>query len=236
MGFVRLDGLELDERLHTLLQEARLDLVQRRAKNQDYDDSSSENDSDEGIRSIRDQISQIGPILRTQISHLLSMGRVIRRSLVQSNKHELKLKSRLSPIVSSQVSDAASFYVTLIGYKFKNASKGLVRRLGEASWQRHQNVQNISTGKEVIGSGAKPPPTSTSRPVSTLNDSGFATGVPDESLQAPSYKSFLSSDTNGELGDLRVPATPHEVQYGKPFKCFLCQRRVTHIKSRRDWK
>lgn len=239
--FIEADSLRPYKGLKTLLQQARSTVVRRRIEDdQGSDDSSSDYSSDEESRSTTHDFWQIAKSLQTQTSHLARIGPTIQRSLARLEKDELKSKSIYPPVVPFQVSSAAGVYVSLIRDKFKDASNDLVERLGEANWQRHQNVRNVpvvSDGATLHQSRpAEPASTAIFRPVSTFHDSGLGTSVPNESHYAPSHTSFLSSNTNGELGDLRVPATPGEVQQGKPFECFLCKEILTSIRNRVDWK
>lgn len=216
-------------------------IVQRRIEDDEgSDDSSSDYSSDEESRTKTHDFWQIVQRLRIQTSHLACLGPSIQRSLARLEKDELRSNSIYPPVVPFEVSNAAGVYVSLIRDKFKDASNDLVERLGEANWQRHQNVRNFPVVSDgAISHQSKPAePTSTAifRPVSTFHDSGMGTSVPNESHYASSHTSFLSSNTNEGLEDLRVPVTPMEVQQGKPFECFLCKRILTNIRNRVDWK
>ena len=192
-------------------------------------DSGSDDDSDEESLARIQDFWEVAKNLQIQTSHLARIGPTIQRVSARLKKDELESISVYPPIVPFQVSNAAGVYVSLIRDKFKNATNDLVERLGEANGQRHQNVRNQFTLAESASEAIF-------RPVSVFHDSGLGTSVPNESEYARSHTSFLSTDTNGALGDLRVPANPSEVQQGKPFECFICKKIVGHIKNRVDWK
>ena len=192
-------------------------------------DSGSDDDSDEESLARIQDFWEVAKNLQIQTSHLARIGPTIQRVSARLKKDELEPISVYPPIVPFQVSNAAGVYVSLIRDKFKNATNDLVERLGEANWQRHKNVRNQFTQAESASEAIF-------RPVSVFHDSGLGTSVPNESECARSHTSFLSTDTNGALGDLRVPATPSEVQQGKLFECFICKKTVGHIKNRVDWK
>jgi hypothetical protein len=133
-----------------------------------------------------------------------------------------------------EVSGSAMIYVRNILDKFPNANFKLAQRLGEANWQRHLKIRssNQISKVELEVAGVK----SVFRDSSVFPDSGLGSSMPSTSCYAPSASSFLSKVGHDDSEYFRVPRAPTEVFEGKPFKCFICGRLLTHIKNRVDWK
>ena len=134
------------------------------------------------------------------------------------------------------LSGPAGFYVSLVRDKFKQASKELVERLGEANWQRHLKVRNMMGDPENNLAIGQETARSVFQPDMTFHDSGIGTSVPAWTQYAPSHTSFQTSNTEGGLRSLRVPPTPLEATNGKSFRCYLCGDTLSTIRTRTQWK
>ena len=203
-------------------------------------DWAGEADTDEDDSSDDDDTTNIAEELRLQTQRLTQLGPVLEQNLVSARK----VRTQASPpeSVSFSVSGPAKIYVSLVREKYKQAQDQLVERLGEANWQRHISVRKPM---EASGDVAEEPPApvgelavarSIFRPYSAFHDSGIGSSIPAQIEYAPSHTSFQSSKTEGEGDSIRVPATPAEVNEGKPFQCFLCKCLLSNIKNRVDWK
>jgi hypothetical protein len=134
--------------------------------------------------------------------------------------------------------DAARPYVLQVHDKFKNASIPLVKRLGEANWQRFLRVRQsmaAEDGPSDFQVGAR----STFVPASEFHDSGLGSSLHPNSSFAPtnaSHSSFVSGLAAKVGSRARVPPTPSGVVDGTPFQCFICKRMLTRIRNRIDWK
>ena len=134
------------------------------------------------------------------------------------------------------VTEPAHVYVRQILDRFPNAQVRLAERLGEANWQRHNEIcRRMDDGLEESESNLNNRFVAKSR----FHDSGLGTSVPAESTYAmttASKASFASSLAEREQGSLRVPPTPVEVANKIPFTCSICHQTVHNIRDRRDWK
>ena len=105
------------------------------------------------------------------------------------------------------------------------------RRLGEANWQKHVNVQlrmdDMRNGVE--GEYMREDPCTT---FLVFHESRIATSVP---AQTQSHTSLVWSVCERE-GQLRVPREPVEVGPGKSFQCYSCGKSLSSIRNRDDWK
>jgi hypothetical protein len=152
-----------------------------------------------------------------------------------------KKEANVDPIPRSsfRVSEPASYFVSHVIDKFRNADIKLAERLGEANWQRHERIRHqveASTGSE---DDDPPAAYSVFQPFSMFHDSGIGTSKPATSSYAmsnASHASFLTSVAERSRGALRVPETPAEVGLGKPFQCEICGHTLSKIKNRIDWK
>ena len=141
-------------------------------------------------------------------------------------------------------SQAASAYINIVREKFTRAKDDIVKRLGEANWQRHLNVRKKleESTEESIEEEEVPPAKSLFRPISIFQDSALGTSIAEPAAgvavegSVASHSSFRTSATEGGPGSLRVPETPPEVHLGLPFKCHICGKVLTKIKNRYQWK
>jgi Fungal Zn(2)-Cys(6) binuclear cluster domain len=139
------------------------------------------------------------------------------------------------------VSDAARPFVLQIHDKYRSAPTSLVKRLGEANWQRWVRIrkQMDGEGENEEENEEREMAHSTFLPMSKFHDSGLGTSMPTQSDRAfsiASHTSFLSSHADSEDGETRVPPTPEQVAEGRPFDCAICGQTLASIKSRIDWK
>ena len=128
------------------------------------------------------------------------------------------------------LSGPAEFYVLLVRDKFKQASRELVERLGEANWQRHLKVRKMFGDTENKPAKGQATARSVFQPDMTFHDSGIGTSVP------PSDTSFRTSITEGGSRSLRVPPTPIEAANGESFRCYLCGDMLSTVRTRTQWK
>ena len=130
------------------------------------------------------------------------------------------------------ITPAALPYINVVRDKFPNASKRLVERLGEANWQRHENLRSMSTLE------APQRATSLFKPESIFKDSALGSSLPATSQWArsnASHSSFASSNDGAGEDRFRVPKIPATTSYGESFLCPYCKISVA-VRDRVDWK
>lgn len=165
-------------------------------------------------------------------------------SMEQTYKHVcdsgLNLKREKGKFIF-HVSEAARAHVLQVHDKFGDADVSLVERLGEANWQRFVRVRQYMTSGIQEGKlndlrvGAR----SAFIPASKFHDSALGSFIPTNSSFAStvaSDSSFVSSLAEKDGSHARVPPTPIEVALGLPFACSICQRVLTTVKNRVEWK
>ena len=168
------------------------------------------------------------------IECLMELGPSLEQNLASAGRSDLSISK--SSFDLFYLSGPAGFYVSLVRDKFKQASKELVERLGEANWQRHVKVRNMIEDPENNPAKGQETALSVFQPGTTFHDSGIGTSVPARTQYAPSHTSFRTSNTEGGLRSLRVPPTPLEATHGKPFRCYLCGDMLSTIRTRTQWK
>ena len=200
----------------------------------DGPDTEQDNSSDD------DDTTTVAEELRLQTQWLMQLGPVLEQNLISAQKARMQVS--LPEPVSFSVSGPAKIYVSLVREKYKQAPNQLVERLGEANWQRHMSVRTSmkasTNDAEEIPAPLEDLTVSRSlfRPYSTFHDSGIGPSIPAQTEYAPSHTSYQSSNTEERRELIRVPATPVEVNDGKPFQCFLCKCVLSNIRNRVDWK
>jgi hypothetical protein len=227
-----------------------LDVLIDKAKVAVARDGAEEQDSDvDSLFSEGDDVTwdDMGTIqsLKTVIACLMDLL----PSMENSFKHLSGLLStdQRSLPLTFYVSGPAQNYVRMISDKYEKAESRLVRRLGEANWQRHGilrarlEVKSVDLASENKGTSIEldENPKSKFVPVSLFHDSGFGASHATQSSYAvtiASHSSFMSSLGEKESGGLRVPPMPHDVFEGRPFACFICGHYLSKIKNRIDWK
>lgn len=137
------------------------------------------------------------------------------------------------------VTPAAMPYVSNVQDKFPRANQELLRRLGEANWQRHERLRAIKThgpsSEAIIFKESK----SLFQQVSLFQDSALGSSIRTQSHRSESnasHSSFASSSADQEKGRFRVPGLPKGVSYGETFSCPYCSNEVSRVKNRIDWK
>lgn len=198
-------------------------------------------DTEESGESDTEDPSNLAEELRLQMQCLKQLSPILERNLVKASRIRLDATDP-SEILCFSVSGPAQSYVSSVREKFKEAEDQLLKRLGEANWQRHVTVRELMA-RHPDNSVASPLsywPLSIAqtkfRPYSAFHDSGIGSSMPTQTSYAPSHSSFRSSIADGGREALRVPPTPIEVLEGRPFQCFICKRSLSNIKNRVDWK
>ena len=168
------------------------------------------------------------------IKCLTELGPSLEQNLALANRPDHSSSKSASVLLCP--SGPGGFYVSLVRDKFKQASKSLVERLGEANWQRHLKVREMIQDPENNPAKGQKTARSVFRPDTIFHDSGIGTSVPARTQYATSHSSFRTSNTEGEPSCLRVPPTPLEATDGKPFPCYLCGDMLSTIRTRTQWK
>ena len=204
------------------------------------DEPTGESSSDSDSGSDEDNVPQVNEvnegedlvrIIQIQTSHLIRVGPTIQKVLACAEKTESQYF--FPPVAPFRISGPAHYYVSLIQERFPQAQDSLVARLGEANWQRHNHVRQGLLHKQV---DYVENATSVFRPYSTFHDSGLGTSKPEQSEDAASHTSFLSSNSEAKRGVLRVPQAPEQVTKGESFPCPICGQTQRKIRNRLDWK
>ena len=138
------------------------------------------------------------------------------------------------PIAAFQISDPAHAYVSLVKDRFHNISEQLANRLGQANWQRHEELRLVASDVHI------PSQPALSIAQTTFVDSGYQSDKSRLSLYATSVKShtshssFKSTGSAIDTGRSRVPPAPEAVRTGRE-PCPYCHELIK-ISSRVDWK
>ena len=136
------------------------------------------------------------------------------------------------PAAGFSISGPASVYARLVRDRFPKASLQLVERLGEANWQRLEELRR----KEALGSVA-----TDAKPPQTFRDSGYESKNTTSSpyaasvISGKSHSSFKTTDTIEPAGRLSVPPAPYEVMNGSG-RCPYCWQVQQNITDRIAWK
>ena len=161
---------------------------------------------------------------------------VLEKTLICAEKAEVPLL--FPPVVPFRASGPSQFYISAISERFGLAQDGLIIRLGEANWQRHNHLRNMPLQPDShFGKASEGIDNATAvfRPYSAFQDSGIGTTTNEETEYAASHSSYLSSIGNAHTERLRVPRAPKEVSERKSFICPICRTRM-RLRSRVDWK
>lgn len=218
----------------------------------DPDSESDEESSQETTRaSYHNKLAQTISILNTYITCLMDLLPSMEKTLSYTKSPNL---DKTPPQVAEfHVSGPAKAYVLRVYDRFQRADSRLVKRLGEANWQRHIALRKTQEyehdGLEVVQAAVKElapvardkeAPRSVFIPVSLFNDSGIGSSVPaarsSYAATTVSHSSFVSSLAQDDHDGLRVPPTPKEVLSGIPFTCDICGHILSRITNRVDWK
>ena len=207
-----------------------------------YDDVSAfSEESATSQDSKHDQIHGLATRIAPYIHDLMELGPTIQNNLEQP---AIKAKSNRYVNDTFSVHSSAQHYVSMISEKFPLASLRLIKRLGEANWQRHVIIRNHTTNKS---SGLMTAIERTDRrtifsqygKISLFHDSGIGTSDPKTNENAAStysHTSFVSTVAEDGQRGASVPPTPKAVRHGKAFECNICYRQQWSIRNRIDWK
>ncbi|KAL9631411.1 MAG: hypothetical protein Q9164_005911 [Protoblastenia rupestris] len=138
------------------------------------------------------------------------------------------------PIENFSISGPAYTYVNLVKDHFQKISPQLADRLGQANWQRHQELRLTAVDETVA------PQPDIYAPQNTFRDSGYESTHTKLSQYAGSIKShashssFKSTGSAADAGRPRVPSAPPGVLRGDE-PCPYCHDFVK-VSNRVDWK
>ncbi|KAK5075337.1 hypothetical protein LTR51_003736 [Lithohypha guttulata] len=196
-------------------------------------ESSSDNESDgESLRSTPseadpgDDVEVLGENVALLMDLLPSIADV-------SNIKEANSNLEVSSRIAFEVSAPAQSWISQIADNYKNAPNDVVKRLGEANWQRFCRLrmredEGLAKQLEKAKSVFCP----------SWHDSGIGSSLqPTEVAHSTaSHSSFASSMAVDTHHYNRVPPEPPEVALGKPFMCPVCEKRVSNVHNRIGWK
>lgn len=147
--------------------------------------------------------------------------------------------SLLSVPADKSVPDDVQPFVKQVQDKFPKIDAILGKRLGTANWHRFRRLRALAQCHHEAGLVELDTAHSAFAPVSRFQDSGLGSSVPvylEDARSIGSQSSFRSTATAADRGVFRVPATPIEVEQGRPFTCNICLQTVVNIRSRKQWK
>lgn len=207
--------------------------------NSSSEQESSDDESNTIARLPDDRVESFLRAISNQTKLLMEICPSLEQAYSHFNKPKMALQSA-APMF--HVSEAAHHYVRKVYDRFPAGDIRLIERLGEANWQRHQNlrIENEDvTLRQDVGPHSQSIPKSLFRPASTFRDSALGASLPATSSFAPSvasHTSFASSTTASSQGRPRVPKTPRAVANGESFECQVCHSTLSNIRTRIDWK
>ena len=150
-----------------------------------------------------------------------------------------KAQNSVAPPATFAVSEPAKAYFLRVSDQFTSADTRLVERLGEANWQRQQDIR-ARIGLVEMNSDTAPQQTLT-KSVFVLAmlfpDSGLGSSLPAASSRTASgvsHASFVSSKADQAEGKLRATPNSAEVGTGEPFKCDICHHVLQNMNNRID--
>ena len=223
--------------LSSLVRKARLVSTTQHSIDTDSEDSETD---EEAVVSEETQFDFVFDISSSTEGLMELLPTILRTSLYQQKRNDIQRRSA-APVFP--VSEPAHAFVDHVREKFKEADPKLVRRLGEANWQRHVRIReqpekeaeaNQETVHEISVVSK-----SLFKPISAFHDSGLGSSTPAQSGYIPSpasHTSFQSTVADQSKGSLRVPPTPREVELRRPFLCEICGDRLFNIRNRVEWR
>jgi hypothetical protein len=132
------------------------------------------------------------------------------------------------------ITSAAHPYIGNVRDKFPLAPQDLINRLGEANWQRHEDLR---AGDKILPIPFEAPK-SVFQPLSHFKDSALGSSLPhttsNKEMTVASHSSFLSTNDEGEKKRLRIPRMP-VADWEESFTCPFCKKRI-EIRDRVAWK
>ena len=209
-----------------------------------YNNSNDENNEASGIEQ-NDLIDEANSAsshqgliedLETSVSCLMDMILTLESTFQYVSK---KAQYSVAPPATFAVSEPAKAYFLHVSHQFPSADTRLVERLGEANWQRHQDI-HARIGLVEVNSDNAPQQTLTKSvfvPATLFPDLGLGSSLPAASSRAASgapHVSFVSSKADQSEGKLRATPNPAEVGTGKPFKCDICHHVLHNMNNRID--
>lgn len=207
------------------------------ASQDESDVFTSDDDSETALNSTTSSIFDISSASKRLMELLPSLE----KSTAASQERRIE-NGTLLP-VPFKASGPASYFISHVMDKFREADISLAERLGEANWQRHERIRSqiemIVNGSELPAPRDDVVANSVFKPFSMFHDSGIGTSRPAESSYAisnASHSSFLTTLTQKSSGSFRVPELPEGATYGEAFKCEICGHVLSKIKNRIDWK
>ena len=199
---------------------------------QDDSDYADSDDDEEDAVLTSSNPADIRRDIASYITRLFEATPLVQRFIDRLEASRL-LRTQI-PIESFSISGPAHTYVSLVKDHFQNISPQLADRLGQANWQRHQELRISATKEDVV-----PPPVDDA-PQNTFRDSGYESRRPRSSQYAISVKScashssFKSTDSAATAGRPRVPSAPPAVLIGDE-PCPYCYKTV-ELSNRIEWK
>ena len=210
------------------------------AESSDNVAADSETDSDTGsTSSTTSEVDQdtVFERLADKISLLMdlvpSISDVVRSSYT--------MRSIAPDFSALQTSLPAQPYISQISDNYSDAPIALVKRLGEANWQRFckLRLRQDETVAAELGQAK-----SIFHVASTaFRDSAIGTSLasasasrPEDTQSSASHSSFVSTAINDSHHYNRVPKEPPEIALGKPFDCPVCGLNVPNVRNRVQFK
>ena len=199
--------------------------VQHDADNSEDSDASD----DEKVAAISDA-AELPRQLAFHTTQLFEATPLVQNSIDRLERSRVKQP----PIETFSASGPAQAYIQLVKDHFQPISDQLADRLGQANWQRHQELR-ISQIEETTVPEVEP-----QAPQHTFRDSGYESKQTNFSQYAASIKShashssFKSTGSEADAGRPRVPSAPSGVLNGHE-PCPYCHGMVK-ISNRVEWK
>ncbi len=141
---------------------------------------------------------------------------------------------------SFEVTESALPWVNQLHEKFQTADNGLLKRLGEANWQRFVRIRALISDSATAQESFEEPKTIFEPSiVHTFRDSALVASIPAPSEVAgsvASHTSFMSSFEGEGRNHLAVPPTPQQISRNEPFTCSFCGTLLKTLRDRIDWK
>ncbi|ERF69342.1 hypothetical protein EPUS_09507 [Endocarpon pusillum Z07020] len=198
-------------------------------------DSASETDDDESQDTVVADIRS----LQVYSKLLMDLCPTLEQAF-NTRQHGAGEKEPASSFKSFEVTESALPWVSQVYEKFRTADNGLLKRLGEANWQRCVRIRALKSDSATAQESFEEPKTifkpST---VHTFRDSALGASTPAQSEVAgsvASHTSFMSS-VEGEGGNHHaVPRTPQQISRNEPFTCPYCGTLLKTLRNRIDWK
>ena len=171
-------------------------------------------------------IAQLHCQLAFHTIQLFEATPLVQRSIDRLERSRIKQP----PYESSNVSEPAQVYVNLVKDRFRNVSDQLARRLGQANWQRHQELRiGIQEQAAVIDKAIR----------HIFKDSGYDSRQIEISPYEASTKSHASHSSlksigsEEDIGRPQLPSAPSGVLQGNE-PCPYCHE-VLKVSNRIEW-